>query len=34
MTVLETLTALCKDIWQSIIRFGCGLGGLYYEQEP
>lgn len=33
MTVLETLTALFKDIWQGIIQFGCGLGGIFYENE-
>ena len=31
--VLETLTALCKDTWQSIVQLGCGIGGIYYEEN-
>ena len=25
------LIALCKDIYQGLARFGCGLAGLVYE---
>jgi hypothetical protein len=33
MTVSETPIVLFKDIWQGIIQFGCGLGGIPYENE-
>ena len=29
----ETLIALCKDIYQGLARFGCGLAGIYYEDQ-
>jgi hypothetical protein len=29
----ETLIALCKDIYQGLARFGCGLAGIYYEDR-
>jgi hypothetical protein len=29
----ETLTALCKDIFEGLARFGCGLAGIYYEDQ-
>jgi hypothetical protein len=29
----ETLIALCKDIYQGLARFGCGLAGIYYEED-
>jgi len=32
-TVREILIALCKDIYQGLARLGCGLGGIYYEEE-
>jgi hypothetical protein len=31
--VRETLTALCKGIYQGLAKFGCGLAGIYYEEE-
>ena len=31
--VRETLTALCKDIYQGIVRLGCGIAGLPYEND-
>jgi hypothetical protein len=27
----KTLTALCKDIFEGLARFGCGLAGIWYE---
>jgi hypothetical protein len=30
----ETLIALFKDIYKGLARFGCGLAGIYYEEEP
>jgi hypothetical protein len=27
----ETLIALCKDIFEGLARFGCGLAGIPYE---
>ena len=33
MIVSETLLALCKQIYEGIARFGCGLGGIPYESE-
>ena len=33
-TAQEILTALCKDIYRGLARFGCGLEGIYYEEEP
>jgi hypothetical protein len=29
----EILIALCKDIYKGLARFGCGLAGIYYEEE-
>jgi hypothetical protein len=31
--VQEILIALCKDIWLGLVRFGCGLEGIYYEED-
>jgi len=33
MTVREILIALCKDIYQGLARLGCGLAGIYYEED-
>jgi len=33
MTARETLTALCKDIYLGLARLGCGLAGIYYEED-
>jgi hypothetical protein len=33
MTVRETLIALCNDIFEGLARFGCGLGGIWYEDQ-
>lgn len=33
MTVQETLTALIKDVFEGLARFGCALEGIYYEDE-
>jgi hypothetical protein len=33
MTVSEILIALCKDIYQGLARFGCGLAGIPYESD-
>jgi len=33
MTVIEILSALCKQIYNGLARFGCGLAGIYYEEE-
>jgi hypothetical protein len=30
-TVLAILTALCKDLYVGLARFGCGIGGIWYE---
>jgi len=29
----ETLIVLCKDIFEGLARFGCGLAGSYYEDK-
>jgi hypothetical protein len=34
MTVIEILSALCKQLYNGLARFGCGLAGIYYEEEP
>jgi len=31
--VQEILIALCKDIYHGLARLGCGLAGIYYEEE-
>lgn len=33
MTVQETLTALLNSIIEGLARYGCGLGGIYYEND-
>jgi len=34
MIVSETLLVLCKQLYEGLARFGCGLAGIYYEEEP
>ena len=31
MTLQKILTVLCEDIVEGIVRFGCGLEGIPYE---
>lgn len=33
MTVQETLTVLFEQIIEGLARFGCGLGGIPYEDQ-
>jgi len=33
MTVSETLLAVCKQLYEGLARFGCGIGGIPYEGE-
>jgi hypothetical protein len=33
MTVLEILTVLCKQLYEGLSRFGCGIAGIPYPYE-
>jgi hypothetical protein len=32
-TAPAILTVLCKDIYQGLARLGCGLAGIYYDEN-
>jgi hypothetical protein len=33
MTVIEILSALCKQLYEGLSRFGCGMAGIPYEED-
>jgi hypothetical protein len=33
MTVIEILSALCKQLYNGLARFGCGIAGIPYEED-